>query len=73
MREEQYGGNNYYLGEIDGSLESMLGTAPMAIFTALYRPMLWEIGSPTMVISAIENIVLLIFTLNLLLILILIY
>ena len=60
LREEQYGGNNYYLGEIDGSIGNMLGIAPMAIITAIYRPMVWEIGSPTMVISAIENTLLLI-------------
>jgi len=32
-----------------------LNSAPLATFTALFRPLLWEIGSPTMVLSAIEN------------------
>ena len=66
LREEQYGGNNYYLGEIDGSIGNMLKLAPIAIFTSLYRPMFWEIGSPTMVISAIENTILLVISLVLL-------
>ncbi|HIN39064.1 MAG TPA: hypothetical protein EYM84_02180 [Flavobacteriales bacterium] len=66
LRAEQYGGNNYYLGEIDGSVGNMLALAPAAVLTALYRPMFWEIGSPTMVISVIENSILVLFTLFLL-------
>lgn len=65
LREEAYGKNYYYLGEIDGSLRGMVSLAPMAIFTAIFRPLPWEIGSPTMVISAIENSILLLFTLYL--------
>ena len=65
LREEAYGKNNYYLGKIDGSLSRMISLAPMAIFTAIFRPLPWEIGSPTMVISAIENTILLILTLAL--------
>jgi len=67
LRSEQYGDNNYYLGEIDGSIGNMLALAPAAVLTAIYRPMFWEIGSPTMVISAIENSILLFFSLFLLL------
>ena len=66
LRAEQYGGNNYYIGEIDGSIGNMLALAPAAVLTALYRPMFWEIGSPTMVISVIENSILVLFTLFLL-------
>jgi len=63
LREEQYGGNNYNLGEIDGTAGGMTTIAPLAIFTALYRPMFFEIGSPLMVISALENTILLLLTL----------
>ena len=59
LREEQYGGNNYNLGEIDGTAGGMTTIAPLAIFTALYRPLFFEIGSPLMVISALENTILL--------------
>ena len=62
LREEQYGGNNYNLGEIDGTAAGMSGIAPIAIFTALYRPLFFEVGSPLMVISALENTILLFFT-----------
>lgn len=67
LREDQYGSNNYNLGELDGSLGSAISLAPMAIFTALYRPLFFEVGSPLMVISVIENTFLLVFTLFLLL------
>ena len=63
LREEQYGGNNYNLGEIDGTAGGMTTIAPLAIFTALYRPLFFEIGSPLMVISALENTILLLLTL----------
>ena len=67
LREDQYGGNNYNIGEFDGSISSLLSVAPIAVFTAIYRPLFWEIGSPTMVFSAIENTVLVFFTITLLL------
>ena len=50
--------NNYNIGKLDGSLVNLLSIAPVAIFTALFRPLFWEIGSPTMVISAFENTIL---------------
>tara|TARA_B100000767_G_scaffold269640_1_gene291792 strand:- start:111 stop:1436 length:1326 start_codon:yes stop_codon:yes gene_type:complete len=63
LNERHYGGNNYKLDLIDGSISGLLSSAPLAIFTALFRPLPWEIGSSTMVISAIENTVLLLFLL----------
>ena len=63
LREWHYGGNNYKLNRIDGSISGLLGSAPLATFTALFRPLPWEIGSPTMVVSAIENTVLILFVL----------
>ena len=63
LRADQYGSNNYDIGKFDGSLISLISVAPNAIFTALFRPFLWEIGSPTMVFSAIENFILVVFTL----------
>lgn len=66
LRADQYGSNNYNIGELDGSVIGILGVAPLAIFTALFRPLFFEIGSPTMVFSAIENTILLIFTITIL-------
>ena len=61
-RTNQYGDNYYSIGKIEGSLSSLLRVAPLAIFTALFRPLFWEIGSPAMVFSALENSILLVFT-----------
>ena len=63
LRSDQYGTNNYDIGSFDGSFISLISVAPNAIFTALFRPFLWEIGSPTMVFSAVENFILIVFTL----------
>lgn len=62
LREDQYGGNNYKIGDFDGSVTSLFSVAPLAVFTAIYRPLFWEIGSPTMIFSVFENTFLLIFT-----------
>jgi hypothetical protein len=62
LRSNQYGTNNYDVGKFDGSLISLISVAPNAIFTAFFRPFLWEIGSPTMVLSATENFILITFT-----------
>ena len=63
LREWHYGGNNYKLDRIDGSISGLLSSGPLAVFTALFRPLPWEIGSPTMVVSAIENTILFLFVL----------
>ena len=62
LRSEQYGTNNYSIGTLDGTLSNSLKLAPLAIFTAIYRPSILEIGSPAMVISVIENLFLLLFS-----------
>ncbi len=47
-------GSSYYLGTLDGSLESMLRLAPAAIFTTFFRPFIWEVRNPMMLLSALE-------------------
>ena len=58
-RTEAYGENVFDIGEFDATLTGVLSKAHLAISAALYRPFLWEVGSPTMVFSAIENTMLL--------------
>lgn len=50
-------GSGYTLGELDGSWQSMARLAPAAINVSLFRPYLWEIGSPLMILSALESFV----------------
>lgn len=62
LRAEQYGSNSYDIGNLDASISGLLKKAPLAIFTAIYRPSLIEIGSVSSLLSVIENTVLLFFT-----------
>ena len=41
LREEQYGSNSYNIGTLDGTLTGMLNMAPKAIFTSIYRPLIF--------------------------------
>lgn len=56
-------GSGYTLGELDGSFNSMIRLAPQAINVSLFRPYLWEITNPLMLLSAIESLVFLVLTL----------
>src|SRR6185369_3451326 len=60
-------GSGYELGELDGSFSSMLRLAPQAINVTLFRPYLWEIKNPLMLLSAIEVLIFLVLTLYVLL------
>ena len=55
-------GSGYTLGELDGSWQSMLSLAPQAINISLFRPYLWEVQNPLMLLSALEALVLLTLT-----------
>lgn len=52
-------GSGYTLGELDGSLSSMLRLAPDAINVSLFRPYLWEVKNALMLLSALESFALL--------------
>lgn len=55
-------GSGYSLGELDGSFESMIRLAPQAVNVSLFRPYLWEVRNPLMLLSALESLALLILT-----------
>ncbi|MEM6523805.1 MAG: hypothetical protein AAF693_08440 [Bacteroidota bacterium] len=55
-------GSGYTLGELDGTFGSMIKLAPKAINVALFRPYLWEIRNPLMLLSAVEALVCLLLT-----------
>lgn len=62
-REHQYGANFYTLGTFDGTLENFFSKSPQAIIAGLFRPFLWEIRNPVMLIAALENAAFFIFIL----------
>ncbi|MBI3519302.1 MAG: hypothetical protein HY062_08085 [Bacteroidetes bacterium] len=66
MKAEYYHGNSYDIGDFDASIESIITVAPMAIFSGIFRPALWDVKNPVMFISSIENTYLLTLTIFLL-------
>jgi hypothetical protein len=59
-------GSGYTLGELDGTLGSMIALAPQAINVSIFRPYLWEAKNPFMLLSAFESLALLLTTLYIL-------
>jgi hypothetical protein len=49
-------GSGYSLGELDGSFQSMLKLAPAAINVSLFRPYVWEVKNPLMLLAALEGL-----------------
>jgi hypothetical protein len=60
----EQGGSGYHLGELDGSIGSIIRLGPQAIVVTLFRPFLWEAHNPVMLLSAIESLYVLIFTIT---------
>jgi len=54
LSKQVYTGSAYDIGIFDGSLGSLLTVGPQAVNVALYRPYLWEVKNPVMLLSAIE-------------------
>jgi hypothetical protein len=59
-------GSGYTLGELDGTIGGMLKLAPEAINVSLFRPYVWEVRNPLMLLSAIESLLLLLLTIGVL-------
>jgi hypothetical protein len=58
-------GSGYSLGELDGTWLNMLSKTPAAINVTLFRPYIWEVSNPFMLLTAIESLIFLILTLRL--------
>jgi hypothetical protein len=57
------GDSNFSLGTFEPTPIGLLKLFPIAVYTTLYRPFLWEVSKPIQFISAIESFVFIIFTL----------
>ena len=66
LKQDYYGGNTFDIGDFEATPISMLSKAHLAITAALFRPFLWEAGNVVMLVSALENFLLLIFSIYLL-------
>lgn len=59
VRGEQYGKNYYDIGSFEATPSGMIKKAPKAIMAGLFRPFLWEARNPVMLITGIENMIIL--------------
>jgi hypothetical protein len=55
-------GSLYDIGEFDPSFEGMIRKFPAAVTVTLFRPFLWEVKNPLMLLSALESFLFLVFT-----------
>ena len=55
-------GSGYSLGELDGTFGSLIRIAPQAINVSLFRPYLWEVRNPLMLLSALESLIVFVLT-----------
>jgi hypothetical protein len=55
-------GSGYDLGDLDGTFLGMLKLGPAAINVAMFRPYLWEVKNPLMLLASLEGLILLILT-----------
>ncbi len=60
-------GSFFSLGDFDGSIEGLLSLAPKAIVATFFRPFLWESKNLIMLLSSLEALGILLFTLYVLL------
>ncbi|NNE56206.1 MAG: hypothetical protein HKN32_09305 [Flavobacteriales bacterium] len=59
LKQEYYDGNSFDIGNFDPTLPSILAKAPLAIEAGLFRPYLWESKNLVMILSGLENLVIL--------------
>ncbi|MGI6320711.1 MAG: hypothetical protein ACOXZK_07105 [Bacteroidales bacterium] len=66
LKQEYYKGSAFDIGDYDASIEGAMSVTPAAIVAGLYRPFVWEARSMVVMLSGMENFVLLVLTLYLL-------
>lgn len=69
LKRDVYGFNSFDIGEFEPTLGGVLAKFPVAVNAAVFRPYLWETGSPTMLVSGIENLIISLISIYFLLIL----
>jgi hypothetical protein len=66
LTRDAYGQNSFDIGELDGSVGSLLSKFPVAVMAGLFRPFLWDVSNPIMLMSALENTFMILLTLRIL-------
>ncbi|MBP7463335.1 MAG: hypothetical protein KA793_03300 [Bacteroidales bacterium] len=63
LKRDYYKGASFDIGDYDPTLTGALSVTPAAILAGLYRPFIWEARSIVMILSGLENMVLMLLTL----------
>lgn len=67
LKSNYYGGNSFDIGDFDASISGVLSKSPLAINATLFRPYLWEVRNPLMLLTALESTYIFFLTLGLML------
>lgn len=57
LKQEYYGLNSFNIGSFEPTPMGMLSKFPIATITGLFRPFLWDVRKPIVIISALENFI----------------
>ena len=66
LKKDYYGGNTFDIGAFEPTIPGMLSKFPVALMAGLFRPYLFESRTITMLVSGLENTLLLALTLYIL-------
>ena len=66
LKSDHYQGSAFDIGDFDPTIQGILAKMPAAINAALFRPYIWETYNVTMMLSGLENLIMLLFTIYLL-------
>lgn len=66
QKQDYYGGHSFDIGDFDATLPSMLSKSHLALAATFFRPYLWEAGNAVMLLSGLENFLILMATIFLL-------
>ncbi len=56
LKNDAYEGHGFDIGSYDASVQGVMGKAPIAIVSGLFRPFIWEAKNFVMLLSALENL-----------------
>jgi len=66
LKSEHYMGNAFDIGDFEANVPSILGKFPAATFSAIFRPLIIEANNVVMMLSGLENLIVLLFALRVL-------
>jgi hypothetical protein len=63
LTRDYYGENSFDIGDFEPTIPGMIRKFPKAVMAGLYRPFLWDAGNVLMLLTGVENFILLLLSL----------